>query len=93
MNAYNEYAHHITSPNQPYLEKYSAEKTEEPSFLKSLVDDVIEDWNAYNECKDREEALAKKNFKPNAVESLVRDVSFHILGFFQSNSNFVYLNI
>ena len=55
--------------------------------MTSLVDDVIEDWNAYNECKDREEALTKKDFKPNAIESWVHDVSFHILGLFQSHFN------
>ena len=57
--------------------------------MTSLVDDVIEDWNAYNECKDREEALVKKTFKPNAVESWVHNVSKHS---FRFQNNFLLRN-
>jgi len=49
----------------------SEEKRDQPSFLTSLVSNVIEDWNVYNDCKDREDS--EKPSKPSTVETWVNE--------------------
>ena len=52
------------------------EKRHQPSFLTSLVSNAIKDWNAYNDCKDREESVNPS--KPNTVETWVNEVRLAI---------------
>ena len=52
--------------------KTPQEKKHQTSFLTSLVSNAIKDWNAYNDCKDREESVNPS--KPNTVETWVNEV-------------------